>query len=92
MFSIIWLSTLNLVTYCITSVIQKLHVQSKMTLRPESASEFDNLRKIILKYYLEEYFGIDVQMKVIEHEFLRFYLYSWIHQCYCQYFTIKFET
>jgi hypothetical protein len=37
--------------------------------RPESASEFDNLRKIILKYYLEEYFGIDVLTKVTDLEF-----------------------
>jgi hypothetical protein len=37
--------------------------------RPESASEFDYLRRIIIKYYLKEYFGIDVQMKVIDYEF-----------------------
>jgi hypothetical protein len=30
------------------------------TYRPESASEFDNLKKTIIKYYLEEYIGIDV--------------------------------
>ena len=29
----------------------------------------DNLRKIIIKYYLEEYFGIDIQMKVLDFEF-----------------------
>jgi hypothetical protein len=28
------------------------------------------LRKIVIKYNLEEYFGIDVQMKVIDLEFL----------------------
>jgi hypothetical protein len=37
-------------------------------LKPMSASEFD-LRKTIIEYYSEEYFGIDVQMKVINHEF-----------------------
>jgi hypothetical protein len=44
--------------------------------RPESALEFDNLRKIIIKYYLEEYFGIDVQMKVINFEY--WILFVWL--------------
>jgi hypothetical protein len=34
-----------------------------------SASKFDHLRKTIIKYYLEEYFGIDVEMEVIDLEF-----------------------
>jgi len=29
----------------------------------------DNLEKIIIKYYLEEYFGVGIQMKVIDFEF-----------------------
>jgi hypothetical protein len=29
----------------------------------------DNLRKNIINYYLEEYFGIDIQMKVLGFEF-----------------------
>jgi hypothetical protein len=35
----------------------------------ESASELDNSEITIIKYYLEEYFGIDIQMKVIDLEF-----------------------
>jgi hypothetical protein len=31
-----------------------------------NASEIPNFRKTVIKYNLEEYFGIDVQMKVIE--------------------------
>jgi hypothetical protein len=34
-----------------------------------SAFEIHSLRKIVIKYYMEEYFGIDVQMKVIDFEF-----------------------
>jgi hypothetical protein len=34
-----------------------------------SAFEFDNLRKTIIKYCLEEWFGTDVWMKVIDLEF-----------------------
>jgi hypothetical protein len=37
--------------------------------RLESIYEFDNLRKTIKKYYLEEYFEFDVQMKVVDLEF-----------------------
>jgi hypothetical protein len=37
--------------------------------RPESAYEIMSLRKIVIKYNLEEYFGINVQMKVIDLEF-----------------------
>jgi hypothetical protein len=43
-----------------------LYLNPKST---ESASELDKLRKTIVKYYLEEYFGIDVQTKVIDLEF-----------------------
>jgi len=31
-------------------------------------SKIDNLRKIIIKYDLEEYFGIDIQIEVIDFE------------------------
>jgi hypothetical protein len=37
--------------------------------RTECASEFDNLKQTVIKYYLEEYFGIDVQIKVLDFEF-----------------------
>jgi hypothetical protein len=36
---------------------------------PGSASEFDNLNKNLTKYYLEEYHGTDVQIKVVYLEF-----------------------
>jgi hypothetical protein len=35
----------------------------------ESACEIHNLRKIVMKYNLEDYFEIYVQMKVIDLEF-----------------------
>ena len=35
----------------------------------QSVSRIDNQRKIIMKEYLEENFGIDVQMKVLDFEF-----------------------
>jgi hypothetical protein len=35
----------------------------------EYAYGFDNLRKTTIKCYLEEYFGIEVQIKVIDLEF-----------------------
>jgi hypothetical protein len=35
----------------------------------ESASEIDNLRETIVKYHLEDNFGIDVQIKVTNLEF-----------------------
>jgi hypothetical protein len=38
--------------------------------RIESAFEIPSLRKTDIKYNLDEYFGIDVQMKVIDLEFL----------------------
>jgi len=31
--------------------------------------KIDDFRKIIMKYYLEEYFGIEIQVKVIDFEF-----------------------
>jgi len=31
-------------------------------------SKIDNLKKIIVKYYLEEYFGIQTQVKVVDLE------------------------
>jgi len=31
--------------------------------------EIDDLRKIIIKFYLEEYLGIDIQIKVVDFEF-----------------------
>jgi hypothetical protein len=37
---------------------------------PQFENEIHNLRKIVIKYYLEEYFEIDVQIKVIDVEFL----------------------
>jgi hypothetical protein len=40
----------------------------------ESASEIPNLRKIVIKYNLEKYFGIDVQMKVIVLEFFNLFI------------------
>jgi hypothetical protein len=40
----------------------------------ENASEFDHLRKTIIKYYLEEHFGIYVQMKVIDLQFWILYV------------------
>jgi hypothetical protein len=36
----------------------------------ESASKIPNLKKTVIKYNLEEYFGIDIQMKVIDLEIL----------------------
>ena len=39
------------------------------TLNVPGVPGIDNLRKIIIKYYLEEYFGIDIQMKVLDFEF-----------------------
>jgi hypothetical protein len=38
--------------------------------RTESAFEIPSSRKTVTEYNLEEYFGIDVQMKVIDLEFL----------------------
>jgi hypothetical protein len=38
--------------------------------RTESAYEISSLRKIVIKYNLEENFGINIQMKVIDLEFL----------------------
>jgi hypothetical protein len=38
--------------------------------RTESVSEIPILRKTIIKYNLEKYFEIDVQIKVIDLEFL----------------------
>jgi hypothetical protein len=38
--------------------------------KTKSASKIPNLRKTIIKYNLEEYFGIDAQMKVIDLEIL----------------------
>jgi hypothetical protein len=38
--------------------------------RTKSASEIPRLRETVIKYNLEDYFGIDVQMKVIDLEFL----------------------
>ena len=35
----------------------------------ESTIEFNDLSQIIINNYLQEYFGIDVQMKVIDLEF-----------------------
>ena len=35
----------------------------------QGVPRIDDLRKIIIKYYLEEYFGIDIQMKVLDFEF-----------------------
>ncbi len=35
----------------------------------QSVSRIDNQRKIIMKEYLEENFGIDMQMKVLDFEF-----------------------
>jgi len=32
-------------------------------------SKIDDLRRIIIKYSLEEYFGIDIQIKVVDYEF-----------------------
>jgi len=32
-------------------------------------SRIDDLGKTIIKYYLEEYFGIDIQIKVVDFEF-----------------------
>jgi hypothetical protein len=49
-----------------------LKYDSKMVLNlksPGNASKTNNVRKPIIKYYLEEYFGIDVQMKFIDLEF-----------------------
>jgi hypothetical protein len=37
--------------------------------RTKRAYEISTFRKIVIKYNLEEYFGIDVQMKVIDLEF-----------------------
>jgi hypothetical protein len=49
-------------------------------LRAESASKFDNLKNnlttTIIKYYLEEYFGIDAQSEVIDFEFWFLSLHS----------------
>jgi hypothetical protein len=38
-------------------------------LRTENAYKIPNLRTIVIKYNLEEYFRINVQMKVIDLEF-----------------------
>jgi hypothetical protein len=37
--------------------------------RQQRAFEFNNLIKTIIKYYLDDYFGILVQMEVIDLEF-----------------------
>jgi hypothetical protein len=50
---------------CVTS-----HVLSINPDRTESASEIPSLRKTVMKYNLEECFIINVQMKVIDLEFL----------------------
>jgi hypothetical protein len=43
---------------------------------PKAQKEFDNLRKTIIKYYLEQYLGVDEQMKVI---YLEFWILSTVH-------------
>jgi len=32
-------------------------------------SRIDDLEKITINYYLEEYFGIDIQIKVVDFKF-----------------------
>jgi hypothetical protein len=44
--------------------------------RPKNAFEFDNLRKTIIKYYFKKYFGIDLQMQVIDLKLYIFYLFG----------------
>jgi hypothetical protein len=41
----------------------------KVSLTPKGQSMLLNSRKIIVKYYLEEYFGIDVGIKVRDLKF-----------------------
>lgn len=36
--------------------------------------KFDNLRKTIIKYHLEEYFEVDVQIGVVDLEFFVLYV------------------
>jgi hypothetical protein len=55
------MSTFNRSSVC----IQK----NQLMVNTKSAFEFDNLRKTIIKYYLEKCFGIDVQLKVIDLKF-----------------------
>jgi hypothetical protein len=56
--------------FLITRVIIKKAIRWFNPEKIESAFEIPNLKKTIIKYNLEEYFRIDVQMKVIGLEFL----------------------
>ena len=45
------------------------NIPSTVNPKHTSVLGIDNLRKSIINYYLEEYFGIDIQMKVLDFEF-----------------------
>jgi hypothetical protein len=54
---------------CMSTIYDCKQVTRFNPYRTKSAYGIPSLRKIVIKYKLEEHFGIDVQMKVIDLEF-----------------------
>jgi len=40
-----------------------------LTPKVQSLTQIHDLEKIIIKHYLEEYFGVDIQIKFVDIEF-----------------------
>ena len=50
--------------------VKKLNLNINKPPQTKSAFGIPSFRKIVIRYNLEEYFGINIEMKVIDFEFL----------------------